>query len=85
MKKFNTSDIFTGYLKQLLKTFNLPKLKVYTKEHEEFFKKENEERSDILNTITEAVNAEGKKYFPNDTHYVPYIKDGKIQEYINGQ
>ena len=83
MKKFNTSDIFTGYLKQLLKTFNLPKLKVYTKEHEEYYKTHGVERSDILNTITEAINEKGEKYFPNDIHYIPYIKDGKIQEYIN--
>ena len=85
MKKFNTSDIFTGYLKQLLKTFNLPKLKVYTKEHQDYYEKYRIERADILNTITEAINAEGEPYFPNDTHYVPYIKDGKIQEYINGK
>ena len=69
MRKFNTSDIFTGYLKQLLKTFNLPKLKVYTKEHKDYYEKNLKERADILNTITEAINEEGKKYLPNDTHY----------------
>ena len=85
MQKFNTSDIFTGYLKQLLKDFNLPKLKVYTQEHSDYFKKYGVERSDILNTIIKNDGTQEAINYPKDTHYIPYIKDDKVQEYINGE
>jgi hypothetical protein len=78
MKKFNTSDLFTGYIKQLLHDFNLPKYKVYTRAHKDYFEKHPTESPEILGT---------EKYVNGDTslniRYFPYIKDGEIQEYIN--
>ena len=76
MKKFNTSDLFTGYLKQLLHDFNLPKIKVYTKKHREYFNKHNEESAEILST--------SQNTDLNVRHF-PYLKDGQIQEYINNK
>ena len=36
MFKFNNDHIFTGYLKQVLSSFHLPKCKVYTKEQQKY-------------------------------------------------
>lgn len=81
MKRFNNTDVFTGYIKQLLKDFNLPKVKIYTKEHEKYFTQNNAERYDILETTT--VNPDGS--YPANLRYITYLKDDKFQQFINGE
>ena len=82
MHKFNDNGILTGYIKQVLKDFNLPKLKVYTQKYQDYFNKYGTESEEILSSITSILN---KDQYPTTIKYSPYIKDGKIQEYINGK
>jgi hypothetical protein len=81
MHKFNDMGIFTGFIKQKLKEFNLPKIKVYTKKYQDYFDKYNKEHPEVLETRTISNNTEN---YPSYIKYVPYLKDGKIQEYIDG-
>lgn len=77
MKKFNSADLFTGYLKQLLHDFNLPKIKVYTKNHQHYCDLHSIESPEILGT---------KRFKQNsgllNVRYFPYLRNGEIQEYI---
>ena len=77
MLKFNNDHIFTGYLKQLLSTFNLPKYRIYTKENADYFAKYGIEKN-IIGTVTKT-----KSGYPAQLKYIPYIKDDKIQEFID--
>ena len=91
MKTFNNSDLFTGYIKQLLHSFHLPKIRIYTKQHSAYFLKHGVERADILETVEATLDdkttiAGAKRLSPTpikNVRYCPYIKDGMIQEYVN--
>lgn len=93
MKTFNNSDLFTGYLKQLLHNFNLPKIKVYTKQHERYLENYGEESPEILGTIEATPDSKVKTSYTEEelqllhknVRYFPYLKDGEIQEYINNK
>lgn len=85
MKKFNTSDLLTGYIKQLLHDFNLPKIKVYTEQHQRYFDQYGRESAEILGTLkaTPSDTVPKKVEDQLNVRYFPYIKNGEIQEYIN--
>ena len=93
MRTFNNSDLFTGYLKQLLHNFNLPKIKVYTKQHERYLENYGEESPEILGTIEATPDSKVKTSYTEEelqllhknVRYFPYLKDGEIQEYINNK
>lgn len=89
MKKFNNSDLFTGYLKQLLHNFHLPKIKIYTKQHEQYLQKYHTESPEILETLEASPKNETNVQTgelitqSKNVRYFPYLKDGEIQEYVD--
>ena len=66
MYKFNNDTIITGYIKQLLASFNLPKCRIYI------------EDEPIIQTRV----WKGNESDDFVTMYVPYIRNNELQEYI---
>lgn len=84
MFSFDSSSIVAGFIKQLLASFNLPKIHIYTREQQEYFDKNGTERADVLKTTFEKIvrDTNGQITEHELPKHFPYIKDGKLQELI---
>lgn len=88
MHKFGSTGILTGYIKQLLKSFNLPTARIYTKEQADYVDSQikkhilvDNERYDVIESQLNNQVDDG-----NDVIcYVPYIRDNKLQIYAEGK
>ena len=76
MFKFNDTNILTGYIKEMLASFNLPCYKVYTRQQREHFEETGEE----LNVIASQEDQED-----DNPCFVSYIKDGSVQQYVKNK
>ncbi len=93
MHKFGSSGLVTGYIKQLLASFNLPTTRIYTQEHAQYFEEHRKESPYILESFDSFANVPGVN--PNalvnpsaqqvtGTSIVPYLKEGRVQYYLGG-
>ena len=82
MFKFNDTNILTGYIKEMLASFNLPSYKVYTRQQREHFEETGEELNVIASQEASQSSDEAPKNHPC---FVSYIKDGSVQQYVKNK
>lgn len=75
MFKFNNDHIFTGYLKQLLASVNIPTCKIYTKDFAEYLKKFGREDPRIIESLDQAAGSGGNTR-------ISYLKDNELYSYF---
>lgn len=100
MHRFGSTGLVAGYIKQLLSSFNLLKLPIYTEKHAAYFEEHGVESPYLLESFPDkellypdslAVDTEASDKLlvdgqeqVNSTNMVPYLKDGRIQFYLGG-
>lgn len=87
MLKFENNHIITGYIKQLLNSFNLPKCRVYTPNKpvlsSTHFKLLTEEATSAERISIDQLSALNIPYRNTPASFI-YLKDGKFTKYVDG-
>lgn len=90
MIKFNDNNIYVGYIKQLLKDFNLPNCQVYREELKDFYNSENTHLAYIKDNavyrgdkVVSTYNFNDKiTNITNNLHITSNIYDSKTHKYL---
>ena len=91
MHKFGSSGIVTGYIKQLLATFELPMAHIYTREQARYYDEHLTEHPSVFESFLvkdpfrladKSAKADANQV--TTPCLVPYIKDGRFQLYVGG-